>query len=127
MPTDDNKPTELQTDIAHMLVDFGLFEFSGQRKAIAKLAPVLQEKLKKNISPNTLFHALSGYRSTAPYIGYLTVLRQHLEECRLTGKNPVTVYTDEDESQDDRNVTDGLMSGTASGLHRNAHPDTQVF
>ncbi|OPY13038.1 MAG: hypothetical protein A4E69_01877 [Syntrophus sp. PtaB.Bin138] len=95
-----NNKNNLHSEVAHLMIDLGLRNKRGE-KLIAKLASVLQNKLGKNISRNTLSMALSGYRDSAPYVGYLTALKEHLEECLQTGKDPVTIYTDNQGSQGD--------------------------
>jgi|GEM_PF-1050799 len=47
-------------------------------------------KLRKK---DTLAMALSGYRSTAPYIRYLSELKKHLQYCKAHKLDPVIVYT----------------------------------
>jgi hypothetical protein len=79
------------------MVDLGIQY--GQHE---KLAAVLSLKMHQKIKRNTLAMALSGYRQTKQYGEYLNALQAHLEECLTTGKNPVTLYTDPAETQDEK-------------------------
>jgi len=85
----DTPEEKLRKKVWHLLVDLNLTATGTS----VKLAAVLSQRIGKYVSRNTLAMALSGYRSTAPYIRYLSELKKHLQYCKAHKLDPVIVYT----------------------------------
>ena len=106
---------ELKKSVLHLMVDAGLFP---SRPDYAKLSAVLSERLNHKITRNTLSMALTGYRTTPPYVAYLTTLKTYLEECRQNGEIPVTLYTEKKKNQQN------LITTADAGIFRTETPSS---
>lgn len=93
-----NNPATLRAEVHYLMIDLGIYH---RRDRVSKLAAVISQKLGKKVSRGNLAMSLTGYRETPAYIEYLKTLKTHLEDCLQAGKDPVTIYTDNQGSQGD--------------------------
>ena len=93
----------IRQDVLHLLVDLNLHSH-GSKQTLARMLSV---RLGQQVSRNTVAMALSAYRTSHPYIHYLTELRAVLQYRKDNNVTAVSYYTNNQNNQDQKETHHG--------------------